>query len=312
MSFSGDVKEEISKQYPAARHCQLAELSAIISMCGEVSIDIYDRYRIKISTENVLLAKKCFTLLRKAFNISAEIAVKNNVAYTLVVKNNEDALRVLKAIKVIDNDNQYIEDVALVDGIVIQQSCCKRAFIRGAFLAAGSISDPSKSYHLEIVCSNEVNGKKLRNIINFFEIDSKVVKRKNHYIVYIKEGEQIVELLNVMEAHIALMELENVRILKEVRNRVNRSVNCEAANLNKTVNAAVKQLEDIKYIDEILGLEVLDEMLYDMAKVRIKYPEASLKELGTYLNPPVGKSGVNHRLKKISDYAENLRLSRRD
>ncbi|MBR6697157.1 MAG: DNA-binding protein WhiA [Lachnospiraceae bacterium] len=308
MSFSSDVKEEIAKHYPTARHCQLAELSAIISMCGSVSIDIYDRYKIKIVTENVVLARKCFTLLRKAFNISTEVVVKHNIStrrttyYSLVIKNNEDALRVLKAIKIIDMNYN----------MVVQQACCKRAFIRGAFLVAGSISDPSKSYHLEVVCSNEDNAKKLQNIINFFEIDSKVVQRKNHYIVYIKEGTQIVEFLNVMEAHVALMELENVRIIKEMRNSLNRQVNCETANMGKTISAAVKQIEDIKYISATVGLDSLSENLEEVARVRMQYPQASLKEIGTYLSPSVGKSGVNHRLKKISEYADQLRSGREE
>ena len=305
---SSDLKEEIAKHYPTARHCQLAELSAIISMCGSVSIDIYDRYKIKIVTENVVLARKCFTLLRKAFNISTEVVVKHNIStrrttyYSLVIKNNEDALRVLKAIKIIDMNYN----------MVVQQACCKRAFIRGAFLVAGSISDPSKSYHLEVVCSNEDNAKKLQNIINFFEIDSKVVQRKNHYIVYIKEGTQIVEFLNVMEAHVALMELENVRIIKEMRNSLNRQVNCETANMGKTISAAVKQIEDIKYISATVGLDSLSENLEEVARVRMQYPQASLKEIGTYLSPSVGKSGVNHRLKKISEYADQLRSGREE
>ena len=140
-----------------------------------------------------------------------------------------------------------------------------------------------------------------------FDIDAKMIARKYHYVVYVKEGSQIVDLLNVMEAHVALMEFENVRILKDMRNTINRKVNCEAANINKTVKAATRQVEDIQYIQEKVGLATLAEGLEEIALLRTAYPEASLKELGEMLSPPVGKSGVNHRLKKLSDIAEGLR-----
>ena len=194
-----------------------------------------------------------------------------------------------------------------VEGLLIQQSCCKRAYIRGAFLASGSISDPEKSYHFEVVCRTMEQAKQLQDVINSFEMEAKIVERKKHFVVYLKEGSQIVDILNVMEAHVALMNLENVRILKEMRNSVNRKVNCETANISKTVNAAVKQLEDIVYIRDTIGLDALPDGLREMAELRLEYPEAPLKELGTYLNPPVGKSGVNHRLRKISTIAETER-----
>lgn len=174
-------------------------------------------------------------------------------------------------------------------------------------MAAGSISDPNKFYHLEIVCDTKNKALQLRDMINSFALDSKVVPRKKNFVVYIKEGTQIVEMLNVMEAHVALMNLENVRILKEMRNSVNRRVNCETANSNKTVVAAVKQIKDIEYIRDTVGLESLNEGLAEAARARLEYPDVPLKDLGTLLSVPVGKSGVNHRLKKISEIAESLR-----
>lgn len=195
----------------------------------------------------------------------------------------------------------------MVQNVVIQQSCCRRAFIRGAFLASGSLSDPEKFYHFEIVCATEEKAKQLQGIIATFDLEAKIVKRKRYYIVYIKEGSQIVDILNVMEAPVALMELENIRILKDMRNSVNRQVNCETANINKTVSAAVKQIEDIEYIRDTIGLENLPENLEEIARERVERPEATLKELGEALDPPVGKSGVNHRLRKLCDIAEQLR-----
>ena len=191
--------------------------------------------------------------------------------------------------------------------IVVQQPCCRRAFIRGAFLAAGSMSDPEKSYHFEIVCAAEAMAEQVKELICSFEMDAKIVRRKKVYVVYVKEGSQIVDILNIMEAHVSLMELENVRILKEMRNTVNRKVNCETANINKTVSAAVKQVEDITYLRDTIGFEKLSEGLEEIALARLSHPEASLKELGELLSPPVGKSGVNHRLRKLSELAEKVR-----
>ena len=174
-------------------------------------------------------------------------------------------------------------------------------------MAAGSISDPNKSYHFEIVCREIAQAKQLQDVINSFEMEAKIVERKKHQVVYLKEGAQIVDMLNIMEAHVALMNLENVRILKEMRNSVNRKVNCETANISKTVAAAVKQLGDIEYIKQNAGLDSLPENLKEMALLRLEYPDTPLKELGTYLDPPVGKSGVNHRLRRISEIADELR-----
>lgn len=316
MSFSSDVKDELSRQIPAARHCQIAETAAIISLCGRILISADDRYCIKIHTENIAVARKYFTLLKKTFQINTEVSIRQNSylkksrTYTVTIREHEDAMRVLKATRLIDENHEIGENLSVVGNLVVQQLCCRRAFIRGAFLATGSISDPEKSYHFEIVCATMEKAEQLRDIMAAFDIDGKIIQRKKYFVVYIKEGSQIVDILNVMEAHTALMNLENVRILKEMRNSVNRKVNCETANINKTVSAAVKQLEDITYIRDTMGFEILPEGLEEIALRRLEQPEATLKELGAMLNPPVGKSGVNHRLRKISQIAENIREQR--
>ena len=312
MSFSSRVKDELSTQISNARHCKIAEISAIISMCGRIQISVNDKYMVKIHTENIAVARKYFTLLKKTFNIKTEISIRQNSYYTVIVKHHEDAVRVLQATKLMNQYGEIGEQMSITDNIVIMQDCCKRAFIRGAFLATGSISDPQKFYHFEIVCTNRQKATQLCKIIQNFQIDAKIVERKKHFVVYIKEGSGIVDILNVMEAHVALMDLENVRIVKEMRNSVNRKVNCETANLNKTVSAAVKQIEDIKFIRDTVGLSSLSEVLEDMAVVRLANPEASLKELGTLLTPSVGKSGVNHRLRKICEIADDLRDNEED
>ena len=313
MSFSSDVKDELSRQISNARHCQIAEITAIISLCGDIIISANDNYRIRVSTENVAVARKYFTLLKRTFNIDTEISIKNHThlnkgrTYMILTKNHEDSMKILKATRLLNNENDIEEEMSLVNNLVVQQLCCRRAFIRGAFLAAGSISDPNKFYHFEIVCSSEAKAIQLCDIINTFELDAKIVARKKYFVVYIKEGTQIVEILNIMEAHVSLMNLENVRILKEMRNSVNRKVNCETANLNKTVEAALKQIKDIEYIRDTVGLETLSPPLYELAQVRLNNPDTPLKDLGQLLSEPVGKSGVNHRLKKISEIADNLR-----
>lgn len=291
MSFSGKIKEELAQHYAKARHCNLAELSALVHMSGSFEKDGYGRCILKLHTENDGVARKCFTLLGKTFNISTDIAIRRNTAK--------------------GSCSYYIrakgEELLAVENVIVQAVCCKRAYIRGAFIASGSMSDPDKSYHFEIVCGTLKQAEYLRNMINSFEMDAKIVKRKKSYVVYLKEGSQIVDILNIMEAHVALLELENVRIMKEMRNTVNRKVNCETANINKTVSAAVRQMEDIIYIRDNIGFDKLPDGLKDVALTRLTYPDATLKELGGLLENPIGKSGVNHRLRKLSEIAEKLR-----
>lgn len=295
MSFSGNIKEELGKHYAKARHCQLAELSALASMCGELKALDGREYHLEIHTENISVVRKCFTLLGKTFNIGKEVAVQVIVRHNLARGSRAYLLHARgESLKAIANAS-------------VTAVCCKRAFLRGAFLAAGSMSDPSKSYHFEIVCDTADKAEYLKALLSGFDMGAKIVQRKKNHVVYLKEGAQIVDVLNVMEAHVSLLELENVRILKEMRNAVNRKVNCETANINKTVSAAVKQTEDIAYIKDTIGFDKLPEGLKDVALTRLNYPEATLKELGTLLETPVGKSGVNHRLRKLSEMADKLR-----
>ena len=313
MSFSREVKEELSRQIAGGRHCLIAETAAIISLCGHVKISGENRYSVKIHTENIAVARKYFTLLKKTFNIVAEITIRRNTylkkgcTYTITVNNHEAAMKLLETCKLLDENGDIMENMSIADNVVIMNSCCKRAFVRGAFIASGSISTPEKFYHFEIVCNSKEKAWQLCKLIATFGIEAKIVERKGHFVVYIKDGAGIVDILNVMEAHVSLMNLENVRILKEMRNSVNRKVNCETANLNKTVAAAVKQIEDIEFVRDTVGLESMPEPLRNLAEVRLENPDVSLKELGTLLDTPVGKSGVNHRLRKISELADSLR-----
>lgn len=291
MSFSGEVKEELLGHYARARHCNLAELSAMLHMYGEFSENNQGVCLLRFRTENFPVARKCFTLMEKTFNIRTNVTIRHNSE-----RDNWSYMLFWKG-----------EELLAVRDTEVKASCCKRAYIRGAFLAAGSVSDPNKSYHFEIVCSSDEQAQTLKDMINSFGLEAKVVMRKHNYVVYLKEGAQIVDVLSIMEAPVALMELENIRIMKDMRNSVNRKVNCETANIRKVVSAAVRQKEDIMYIRDTVGFDRLPESLRMIALARLKYPDMPLKDLGGTLNPPLGKSGVNHRLRKLSEIADKLR-----
>lgn len=291
MSFSGEVKEELAKHISPARHCQIAELAAIMNFCGQYGRDKDGNYTIGFQTENEALIRKSFTLLKKTYNIDGNVSLREQDVRSLLQK--------------IGNLEEPVSP------LLIKNSCCQRAFLRGAFLSVGSMSAPEKGYHLEFACPSEAKAKQLQKLIKGFDIESKIVLRKKYYVVYLKEGAGIVDLLNVCEAPVSLMNLENLRILKEMRNSVNRRVNCETANIAKTVNAAARQVEDIEYLRDHYGFQNLPESLREMAEVRLENPDSPLKELGECFTPAIGKSGVNHRLRKLSELAEKVRSTRK-
>ena len=313
MSFSGRVKEELSYQTGVAMHCRIAEIAAILSLFGKVNIDENGKVSVKIHTENLAVSRKYFTLVKKTYNIDCDIAIRSHIhtgksrSYILDVKDDYAARKILSSVKFMNGDGNFERDYTQVDSLILRKACCKRAFLRGAFLCAGSISEPEKTYHFEIVCTTPERAWQICDMMKTFDIEGKYITRKKYHVVYIKEASQIVDILNVMEAHVSLMELENIRILKEMRNSINRRVNCETANISKTVSAAVKQIEDITYIRDTVGFSELTDGLREIAQIRLDYPEASLVELGKLLSTPVGKSGVNHRLRKLSMMAEELR-----
>ena len=299
MSFSGTVKEELAAYVSSARHCQLAELAALLLYSGGVC----DGGRhLCLDTENETVARKCFTLLKKTFNIETVMRGRQRL-----ILDDETERRVTEALYLAEGEGGKITLTKSVNSLLIRHSCCARAWLRGVFLSAGSMSDPQKSYHLEFVCDENAQAVQLREVLSEFQIEARIIGRKKYQVVYLKEGAGIVDLLNVMGAHVSLMELENMRILKEMRNSINRRVNCETANISKTVTAAGRQIEDILLIRDRYGFENLPDNLRQMAEVRLEYPDAALKELGGYLEPVVGKSGVNHRLRRLSEIADRIR-----
>ncbi|MDD5900410.1 MAG: DNA-binding protein WhiA [Lachnospiraceae bacterium] len=310
MSFSMEVKEELYGVNVQARHCKIAELSALVAVCGKIDVDKSGHLHIKLQTESGYVARKCNMLLRRLCQIPVFVSVRaakgkqSYAQYLIEIQGDGNVRKVTELLKLkVSGKDGMLKS----DGMVLLHTCCKRAFLRGSFLASGSISNPQKSYHFEISETEQNRAEQIVTLIRSFGVDAKSIMRKSYHVVYVKEGSQVAELLNIMEAHKALMKFENVRIIKDVRNSVNRQVNCETANLNKTVNAARKQYEDIILIRDSGGLSRLPEPLEEVALLRLEYPEASLIELGEMLSPKLGKSGVNHRLKKISEFADTLR-----
>jgi len=313
MTFSSITKNEISRIPVTSRCCQLAELSALIKMTGTIQIHGVNSIGIKLSTENASIARMVFSLLKQCFEVNPRVVVrknkhlKKNNNYTLYIDSEMGSIDILKAVGILQENEKGIRLNYKLPHSLIRKGCCKKAYLRGVFLGGGSISDPEKTYHLELVTNNEDFAEDIKELLKGFGLSAKVVVRKGNHVVYIKEGEHIVDFLNIIGAHNALLNLENVRIYKEMRNNVNRIVNCETANLDKTLNAALRQIENINYIKDTIGLNKLPKGLSEIAQLRLRYQDASLKELGEMMNPPVGKSGVNHRLRKLEQIAEALR-----
>lgn len=291
MSFSSEVKAELAKRVSPARHCQIAELAALVNLCGQYGRDEKGGFTIGFQTENEAILRKGFTLLQKTYNINRNVMLDGQEFQSLQEKLG-------------DLDRP-------VSPLLLKNSCCQRAFLRGAFLGIGSMSDPAKGYHLEFACTGRDKAELLRDLIRGFGIESRIIRRKRYHVVYVKEGAGIVDLLNVCEAPVSLMNMENLRILKEMRNSVNRRVNCEAANIAKTVHAAARQLEEIELLRAHYGFANLPEALREMAEIRLEYPDLPLKELGECFDPVLGKSGVNHRLRKLSELAESIKWKAR-
>ncbi len=292
MSFSGEVKEELYGVIDKGRGAQLSELAAIVCLSSKLHKNS-EKDALFFTSEVENLRRKYFTLLNKTININKCDGSLDKM----------EAVALFEATKLTPGQ---ADGSFYVDGRILQQDSQKRAFLRGAYLCAGVTSDPAKSYHFEIVASDMAFAEKLIAQIAFFNIDAGVTKRKGRPVVYVKEGAQIAELLGQMGAHRCMIAFENARILNDMRGNVNRRVNCETANITKTVNSAVRQIDCIKRIEKTIGLSALPESLRQMAEVRLKYPDEPLADLGLHFDPPIGKSGVNHRLRRIVDLAEDL------
>ncbi|MDO4975746.1 MAG: DNA-binding protein WhiA [Eubacteriales bacterium] len=303
MSFSSEVKKELSHAPMENEHDCAAEIAGFITFGGEIHLTEAGNLDILFRSENSVVAERFIALNQKL----GFVVEQGKMPHDYLVIGEKSKMHLLKLCGFMDNLGRLVEEEEIFENTLLQNNTCQRAFLRGAFLACGSITDPEKNYHFEITCNSETIACMLKDQMEFFGLEAKIVLRKKYYVVYMKEGSMISEMLAIMEGHISKLNFENIRIFKDVRNVVNRRVNCETANINKTVSAARKQIEDIEYIEKTIGLKGLPESLRAIASARLEEPSATLKELGERLQPPVGKSGVNHRLRKISQIAQELR-----
>lgn len=310
MSFAAQTKKELTLVENQDACCEQAELSALIRMNGSVHLSSR-KVILDISTENAAIARRIYSLIKKLFDVHTELLVrkkmrlkKNNV---YIVRIPARVQEILKELNIVSEGFMFNQGI---DKDMIRKPCCKRAYMRGAFLAGGSVNNPEgSSYHLEIACMYEEHCSSLVSLANKFGLNARCIERKKGFVFYIKEGEKIIELLNIIGAHQALFKFEDVRIMRDMRNSVNRIVNCETANLNKTIGAAVRQIDNIRLLQKEIGLENLPEKLREVAEIRLQHPDMNLKEVGEMLKGSVSKSGVNHRLRKIDELAEKIRGS---
>ncbi|MFY9121132.1 MAG: DNA-binding protein WhiA [Syntrophomonadaceae bacterium] len=312
MSFSTQTKDELARLFPEKKCCQKAELAALCRMDGTLTISSRHKLGLQVVTENAACARKIIRLAKNVFQLEAELQIQKSMRlkksnnYVVRFPSSEKMREVMKELGILDNQGQIQPGIKKE---LIRNQCCRRSYLRGVFLGAGSVNSPEGNYHLEIIANDGIFAEEIVTLMNRFPgIQAKISNRKNWYIVYLKESEQIVNFLNVMGAHQALLNFENTRIVKGMRNQVNRLVNCETANLNKTVNASLRQLENIRFLQDTIGLEKLPPRLQMIAGLRLENPDVSLKELGEMMDPPIGKSGVNHRMRKLEELADDLRM----
>lgn len=307
MSFAAEVKKELTG-LAVQKNLAQAELAALIRMNGSLSLSNH-QFVLNVQTENAAIARRIFTLLKEHYNVRSELLVRRKMK---LKKNNVYIVRLKQ------ETQNILLDLDIMDGMMFQahisneikQSDEKtRAYLRGAFLTSGSVNNPETSrYHLEISSIYEEHNQDICDLLNQFDLNARTLERRNGYITYLKGAEKIADFLTLIGATNSMLKFEDVRIVRDMRNSVNRLVNCETANMNKTIDAASKQIENIHFIESTVGLQSLPEKLQEIAELRIQNPEISLKELGEMIpSGAISKSGINHRIRKINDFADNLR-----
>ncbi|MBR2779470.1 MAG: DNA-binding protein WhiA [Firmicutes bacterium] len=313
MAFSAETKKELARVLPEKGCCALAEITGFARINGAIRLAGGGRLGVTLSADSPAVARTLKKLVQDYFHAETSIEVvqgsklRRRKSYRLIFEDPALGEMLLLETGLMMEDG---EGKVLTDGIapeIISRRCCRRACLRGLFLAGGSVSDPEKGYHLEIVCSSERTAADIRKLMNTFSLGARVVERRGSHVIYIKESEHIVDFLNIVGAHQHLLDYENVRIHKSILNQTNRIMNCESANMDKRLSAAEKHLEDIRVIEESGAADRLPKKLRDAAELRKAYPELSLRELAQMADPPVSKSGLNHRLEKIAEKADEIR-----
>ena len=310
MSFASETKKELV-QIQSDDCCAKAELSALIRMNGVISLSNKGLV-LDFATENAAIARRTLQLIKQLFDTEVDLLSrkkmqlkKNNVYIIRIKKNSRDIATELGIMS---------ESVGFVLGIakdLVEYDCCKRAYMRGAFLAGGSVNNPeTSSYHFEISTLDQELAEDLKDLANVFNLNARVLQRKKGYIMYIKEAEKISDFLRVIEAYNAVLNFEDVRIFRDIRNSENRLNNCEIANETKTIAAAQRQIDNIELIDFVYGIDSLPERLQHVAKLRLEFPEENLNYLSDISNErgfKLTKSGINHRMRKLAEMAEEIR-----
>jgi len=307
-TFTTRTKNGLSRSsLPGKECCLRAELAAFLHMKGSIQM-ASGRIALTVTTENPAVARRIFSLFKSLYGLNPEIffrqktRLKKNHIYLVQARGEEEVRHILRTLGRLDPQGLLM----VLDRKLLRRRCCKKAFLRGAFLAGGYLADPNSNYHLELVVDYEEHARTLARLLKDFELKAKTRRRKQSHVVYVKGSDAIASFLQLIGAHDGLLGFENTRVVKDMRNRINRLVNFETANLNKTVEAALQQLEDIKLIEATIGLKRLPASLRPLAELRLAHPEASLKELGAMLNPPLTKSGVNHRFRKLRQIVAKL------
>jgi DNA-binding protein WhiA len=306
LSFSSEVKEELARTVPRKRCCRHAEILGLLKACGSLRLG-RDGHSVALEAESAPVARKAFRYMKQLYGVQAQILVRRR-----------RRLRNTNVYMVRTSDAEVVDDLVTNLGLNGPEygqmlsspqfiRCCSRAFLRGYFLGAGFIAPPGKGHHLELGVSDREEAEQIASLLDRHGIQAKISRRRSGHIVYLKHAPGIVDFLNLTGAHTALLAYENVRAYKTVRSRVNRLVNMDNANLTKVVEASLRQLEDIDLIDRTQGLDSLPDNLASVARLRLQHPDATLEELGQLAQPRVGKSGTNHRMRKIAEIAGCIR-----
>lgn len=310
MSYASEVKKELTGLQVHLDNAK-AELMALIRMNG--SLGIANRNMIlNVQTESPAIARRIYSLLKQFYQVESEIVVRRKMK---LKKNNQYVVRLRYHAQEILSDLGILEGFQIKEKVpiaLLKDDLMIRSYLRGAFLAGGSVNNPETSrYHLEIYSLYEEHNEMIAQMINRYHLNARTTARRSGYIVYLKEAEKIAEFLQLIGATNGMLKFENIRIVRDMRNSVNRLVNCENANMDKVANASNRQIENIRLIDSMVGLDSLPEKLRAIAETRLAHQEVSLKELGVLVpGGPISKSGVNHRLRKLNAYAEELRQAK--
>lgn len=310
MSYASEVKKELTAIKVHQKNAQ-AELMALIRMNGSIALANHQLI-LNIQTENPAIARRIYSLLKEFYHVESEIVVRRKMK---LKKNNQYIVRLRYAAQHVLDDLGILQNLQIKERVPVElldDEWMVRSYLRGAFLAGGSVNNPETSrYHLEIYSLYEEHNEMIAQMMNKFGLNAQTTARRSGFIVYLKEAEKIADFMSLIGATNSMLQFENVRIVRDMRNSVNRLVNCENANMNKIANASTRQIENIRLIDERVGIQTLPDKLREIAETRLAHQEVSLKELGELVpGGPISKSGVNHRLRKLNAYADELRMSK--